>query len=82
MLRDPDGFFIQFIQAPLAAGAPGGNVQRVSLAYTMENADSPRAFYTGKLGIELTGASAFSKDPAKLHWSAHLWGPNFASCRV
>jgi catechol 2,3-dioxygenase-like lactoylglutathione lyase family enzyme len=66
MLRDPDGFFIQLIQAPPAAGAPGGNVHRVSLAYTMENADSTRAFYTGKLGIEVTGASAFSKDPAML----------------
>ena len=32
----------------------------------MENADSTRAFYTGTLGIELTGASAYSKDPAML----------------
>jgi catechol 2,3-dioxygenase-like lactoylglutathione lyase family enzyme len=66
MLRDPDGFFIQLIQAPPRAGAPEGNVHRVSLAYTMENADSTRAFYTGKLGIELAGASAYSNDPAML----------------
>jgi catechol 2,3-dioxygenase-like lactoylglutathione lyase family enzyme len=66
ILRDPDGFFIQLIQAPPAAGAPEGNVHRVSLAYTMENADSTRAFYTVKLGIELTGASVYSKDPAML----------------
>lgn len=66
MLRDPDGFFVQMIQAPAPAGAPEGNVHRVSLAYTMENADSTRAFYTGKLGIELTGSSAYSKDPAML----------------
>jgi len=66
MLRDPDGFFIQLIQAPPPEGEPEGNVHRVSLAYTMENADSTRAFYTGKLGIELAGASAYSKDPAML----------------
>jgi len=66
ILRDPDGFFIQLIQATPAAGAPEGNVHRVSLAYTMENADATRSFYTGKLGIELAGTSAYFKDPAIL----------------
>jgi catechol 2,3-dioxygenase-like lactoylglutathione lyase family enzyme len=73
ILRDPDGFFLQLVQETPAANAPegsansgAGNVQRVSLAYTMESADATRAFYTGKLGIELTGSSAFSKDPAML----------------
>ena len=66
ILRDPDGFFLQLIQETPAAGAPEGNVHRVSLAYTMENADATRAFYTGKLGIELTGSPAYSKDPAML----------------
>src|SRR5690242_13288619 len=47
VLRDPDGFFIQLIQESAASGAPEGNVHRVSLAYTMENAESTRAFYTG-----------------------------------
>src|SRR5579862_513228 len=66
ILRDPDGFFLQLVQEAPAAGAPEGNVHRVSLAYTMENADATRAFYTGKLGIELTGSPAYSKDPAML----------------
>ena len=66
ILRDPDGFFLQLIQEAPAAGAPEGNVHRVSLAYTMENADATRAFYTGHLGIELTGSAAYSKDPATL----------------
>jgi catechol 2,3-dioxygenase-like lactoylglutathione lyase family enzyme len=66
ILRDPDGFFLQLVQETPAAGAPEGNVHRVSLAYTMENAGATRAFYTGKLGIELTGSSAYSKDPAML----------------
>jgi catechol 2,3-dioxygenase-like lactoylglutathione lyase family enzyme len=66
VFRDPDGFFIQVIQETPAAGAPEGNVHRVSLAYTMEDADATRAFYTGKLGIELAGSAAYSKDPAML----------------
>jgi catechol 2,3-dioxygenase-like lactoylglutathione lyase family enzyme len=66
ILRDPDGFFVQLIQEAPAAGAPTGNVHRVSLAYTMENADATKAFYTGKLGIELTGSATYSKDPAML----------------
>ena len=66
VLRDPDGFFLQLVQEAPAANAPEGNVHRVSLAYTMENADATRAFYTGHLGIELTGSAAYSKDPAML----------------
>lgn len=65
ILRDPDGFFVQLIQEEAPAGA-AGIVHRVSLAYTMESADATRAFYTGKLGIELTGSTAYSKDPAML----------------
>jgi catechol 2,3-dioxygenase-like lactoylglutathione lyase family enzyme len=66
ILRDPDGFFIQLIQDTPAAGAPEGNVYRVSLAYTMENADATRRFYTGLLGIDLSGKAEYSKDPAML----------------
>jgi len=66
LLRDPDGFFVQVVQETPAAGAPEGNVHRVSLAYTMENAEATARFYTGMLGLELSGPSAFSKDPATL----------------
>ena len=66
ILRDPDGFFLQLVQEAPAAGAPEGNVHRVSLAYTMESAEATTKFYTGLLGIELSGPSAFSKDPAML----------------
>lgn len=66
ILRDPDGFFIQLIQEIPEAGAPEGNVHRVSLAYTMESADATAKFYTGLLGIDLSGPTAFSKDPAML----------------
>jgi catechol 2,3-dioxygenase-like lactoylglutathione lyase family enzyme len=66
VLRDPDGFFVQVVQETPAPGAPEGNVHRVSLAYTMESAEATAKFYTGMLGIELTGPSAFSKDAAML----------------
>jgi catechol 2,3-dioxygenase-like lactoylglutathione lyase family enzyme len=66
VMRDPDGFFVQAIQETPPPGAPEGNVHRVSLAYTMENAESTLKFYNGMMGLELTGPTAFSKDPAML----------------
>jgi len=66
LLRDPDGFFVQVVQETPAAGSPGGNVHRVSLAYTIQSAESTARFYGGMLGLELTGPSSFSKDPAML----------------
>jgi predicted enzyme related to lactoylglutathione lyase len=66
LLRDPDGFFVQVVQETPAAGAPEGNVHRVSLAYTMESAAATSKFYSGLMGIELTGPSAFAKDAATM----------------
>jgi catechol 2,3-dioxygenase-like lactoylglutathione lyase family enzyme len=66
ILRDPDGFFVQVVQEAPAPGAPEGNVHRVSLAYTMESAESTAKFYNEIMGLELTGPSKFSKDPAML----------------
>ncbi len=66
VLRDPDGFFVQVVQETPAPGAPEGNVHRVSLAYTIESAEATAKFYNGLMGLELTGPSAFSKDPAML----------------
>ncbi len=66
VLRDPDGYFLQLLQEPPAAGGPESNVYRVSMAYTMESADATAAFYTGQLGIPLSAPTAFSKDAAML----------------
>jgi catechol 2,3-dioxygenase-like lactoylglutathione lyase family enzyme len=66
VMRDPDGFFLQVVQEAPAEGAPEGNVHRVSLAYTMENAEATTKFYTGMLGVELSGPSAWSKDSGVL----------------
>ena len=66
MMRDPDGFFVQVVQDAPAAGAPESNVHRVTLAYTMEGAEATTKFYNGIVGLNLSGPSAFSKDPAFL----------------
>ncbi len=66
IIRDPDGFFVQMVQEAPPPGAPEGNVHRVSLAYTMDNAESTLKFYHGMLGVDLNGPSKFSKDPAML----------------
>jgi catechol 2,3-dioxygenase-like lactoylglutathione lyase family enzyme len=66
LLRDPDGFFVQLVQEAPAPGASDGNVYRVSLAYTMESAEGTSKFYSGMMGLELSGPSSFSKDPAML----------------
>jgi len=66
IMRDPDGFFVQVVQEAPAPGAPEGNVHRVSLAYTIDNVEDTAKFYNGMMGLELTGSSAFSKDPAML----------------
>jgi catechol 2,3-dioxygenase-like lactoylglutathione lyase family enzyme len=66
VLRDPDGFFVQVVQEEPAPGAPEGNVHRVSLAYTMESAEATAKFYNDIVGLDLSGPSAFSNDPAML----------------
>ncbi len=77
LLRDPDGFFVQVVQEAPAPGAPEGNVHRVSLAYTIESAESTAKFYSGMLGLELTGPSAFTKDPAMLKLAGAPEGTEF-----
>jgi catechol 2,3-dioxygenase-like lactoylglutathione lyase family enzyme len=64
VLRDPDGFFLQLVEEAPAPGAPEGNVHRVSLAYTMEDAEATKRFYTRMMGIGLAGSSAFTRDAA------------------
>jgi len=77
LLRDPDGFFVQVIEETPAQGAPEGNVHRVSLAYTIESAEATAKFYNGMIGLELTGSSAFSKDPAMLRLAGAPEGTEF-----
>jgi len=62
IIRDPDGFFVQSIQDAPLPSAPEGNVHRVSLAYTMQDADATKKWYGDMLGISLSGSSAYTTD--------------------
>mgnify|MGYP003350575376 CR=1 FL=1 len=63
--------------AAVPAGAPAGNIHRVTLAYTMENADATRKFYTGMLGINLTGSATYSKDATLMQLYGAATGTEF-----
>ncbi|HEU4617364.1 MAG TPA: VOC family protein [Gammaproteobacteria bacterium] len=65
VLRDPDGFFLQLVEDAATPRAREGNVHGVSLAYTMEDADATKRFYTGMLGVDLEGSPAYVKDAAR-----------------
>lgn len=64
VVRDPDGFFLQLVEEAPLDGAPEGNVHRVALAYTMEDASATKTFYGGMMGVDLAGPTVFSKNPA------------------
>lgn len=64
VMRDPDGFFVQLVERAPAADSPETNVFAVSLAYTMEDADATRHFYTGMMGVPLEGSASFMRDAA------------------
>lgn len=64
VFRDPDGFFVQIVEDTPAADAAAGNIHRVSLAYTMRDAQATENFYAGMMGIELSGSMQFGRDAA------------------
>lgn len=69
VLRDPDGFFVQLVEASGAnggadaAGDGDGEVLSVALAYTMEDTAATVAFYNGMLGVEFASPGAFVRNP-------------------
>jgi catechol 2,3-dioxygenase-like lactoylglutathione lyase family enzyme len=77
ILRDPDGFFLQLVETPVTGDALPGNVQRVSLAYRMDNADATRNFYTGMMDIDLTGPTPWSNEAAYLKLAGAPAGTEF-----
>jgi len=63
VFRDPDGFFVQLVEDAPGTGSAEGNVQGVSLAYTMRDAMATQEFYEEMMGIELAGSAVFERDP-------------------
>lgn len=66
MVRDPDGYILEVIQTPPAAGAPEGNVHGVGMGLTVENMEATRKFYQEMLGFDLKGKMEFGGNPAIL----------------
>jgi catechol 2,3-dioxygenase-like lactoylglutathione lyase family enzyme len=66
LVRDPDGFILNVIDTPPAAGAPAGLVHGVAIGVTVWDLDKTRAFYHDLLGFDFTPNTEFSGDRAIL----------------
>ena len=66
MVRDPDGYIVEVIQAPPAADAPDGNVHGVAMGLTVENMEATQKFYHETMGFDLTGKMEFGGNPGIL----------------
>jgi catechol 2,3-dioxygenase-like lactoylglutathione lyase family enzyme len=66
LVRDPDGYILNVIDSPPAAGAPDSLVHAVSMGITVEDLDKTRAFYHDMLGFDFTPNTEFSNDKAIL----------------
>ena len=66
-VRDPDGYVLEVIQIPPAAGAPaGGNVHSAAMGMTVADMETTMKFYRDILGFELKGTAEFASNPAIL----------------
>ena len=77
MVRDPDGYIVEVIQAPPAADAPEGNVHGVAMGLTVENMEATQKFYHEMLGFELSGKPEFSNNPSILDLVSAPTGAEF-----
>jgi catechol 2,3-dioxygenase-like lactoylglutathione lyase family enzyme len=65
--RDPDGYIVEAIQAPVAADAPAqGNVVGAIMGVTIGDLDTSSKFWQDVMGLELKGDRQFSTDKAQL----------------
>jgi catechol 2,3-dioxygenase-like lactoylglutathione lyase family enzyme len=66
LVRDPDGYILNVIDSPPAAGAPEGLVHGVAMGVTVWDLDKTRTFYHDMLGFDFTPNTEFSDDKATL----------------
>jgi catechol 2,3-dioxygenase-like lactoylglutathione lyase family enzyme len=64
LVRDPDGYIVEVIQAPLAPDAPAGMVQGVAMGMAVENLEATEKFYHELMGFDLTGKTEFQANEA------------------
>lgn len=66
LIRDPDGYMLEVIQAPLPPDAAPGMVYGSAMGLTVGNMEATEKFYHEMLGFDLTGSMKFDNDPAIL----------------
>lgn len=64
LVRDPDGYILEVMQAPNSPDAPAGTVYAVAMGISVENMEATKKFYEEMLGFHLTGDMKFKSDKA------------------
>lgn len=79
MFRDPDGYIVEAVQAPVPAGAPAaGNVVGAVMGVTVEDLSVALKFWHD-LGFDFTADQGFSTDPEVLDLMGVAAGGSFRS---
>lgn len=80
VFRDPDGYIVEAVQAPVPADAPAtGNVVGAIMGLTVEDMDTAMRFWRDLLGFDLAGDRTFLTDPAMLDLFGLPKGSSFRS---
>lgn len=80
VFRDPDGYIVEAVQAPVPADAPAaGNVVGAIMGLTVEDMDTAMMFWRDLLGFDLAGDRTFLTDPAMLDLFGLPKGSSFRS---
>jgi catechol 2,3-dioxygenase-like lactoylglutathione lyase family enzyme len=66
IMRDPDGYFVEAIQAMPAADSPQGPVIGAIMGLTVRDMDETLKYWNGILGLDLEAEKKFANDPAML----------------
>jgi catechol 2,3-dioxygenase-like lactoylglutathione lyase family enzyme len=66
IMRDPDGYFVEAIQATPAADSPEGPVIGAIMGLTVRDVDETLKYWNGVLGNEMAAETKFSSDAAML----------------
>ena len=66
LMRDPDGYFVEAIQATPVANSPDGPVIGAIMGLTVGDMDESLKYWNGLLGLELEADKRFSSDAAML----------------
>ena len=64
LIRDPDGYVLEVMNAPPVTGAPEGVVHGTTMGVCVNNLDDTRKFYHDMLGFDVPASPQFANDKA------------------